>query len=80
MDCKYKALVTNDTWEIIKLPPDKKTITYKWVFKIRLKYHNSLERNKRRVVTRRYLQIVCLNYTEIFSPVVKATIIQVVLI
>lgn len=46
MDCEYKALIANGTWEIVKLPRCKKTINCKWFFKIKLKSDHSLERNK----------------------------------
>ena len=43
---KITALQTNNTWEVVDLPPNKKAISCKWVYKIKLKADSSLERLK----------------------------------
>lgn len=35
MDKELKALADNNTWDIVDLPPGKKPIGYKWVYKIK---------------------------------------------
>lgn len=44
------ALEDNDTWEIFVIPPDKKALGSKWVYKIRYHVDGSVERLKARLV------------------------------
>lgn len=37
MTTKYEALIINDTWTLMPLPPDHKVVGGKWVFKVKLK-------------------------------------------
>ena len=46
MTIEYEALIRNDTWILLPLPPDHKVIGCKWVFKVNLKPDGSLERYK----------------------------------
>lgn len=61
------------------LPVGKKAITYKWVFKVKLKANGTLKRYKARLVTKGFLQIEVLYYGETISFVIKPTTIHVVL-
>jgi len=40
------ALKANNTWSEVALPPEKKAISSKWVYKVKLKADGSLERYK----------------------------------
>ena len=62
------------------LPLDHKVIGCKWVFKVKLKPDGSLERYKAWLVAKGFQQTLSLDYFEAFSPVVKPTIIRIVLI
>lgn len=67
----FDALLENRTWELFTLPIGKKAITRKWVFKIKLKVDEALERYKAQLVAKSYLQIVGLDCGETFSPIIK---------
>jgi len=43
MDKDIKALIENNTWNVEELPPKKKLINYKWVFKVKYKSNGSIE-------------------------------------
>ncbi|GJU91002.1 retrovirus-related pol polyprotein from transposon TNT 1-94 [Tanacetum coccineum] len=46
MDSKLEALEQNKTWTIEKLPPNKKALGCKWVYKIKYKSDGTIERFK----------------------------------
>jgi len=64
--CQYEidTLHKNDTWELTKLPPSRKTIKSKWVFKLKVDgcYRAHL-------VAKGFTQIPGIDYDETFSPV-----------
>lgn len=47
---EFQALEENQTWDIVPLPPAKKAIPYKWVYKIKQRSDGSIERYKSRLV------------------------------
>ena len=53
---ELKAIERNKTWELIVLPQNKKSISVRWVFKIKLKPNGSVSKNKSRLVSRGFLQ------------------------
>jgi len=57
IQCEISALESNQTWETALLPKDKTVIGCKWVFKIKYKADETMERYKARLVTKGYIQI-----------------------
>lgn len=46
MKSELNALEVNNTWELTTLPPGKKSIRCKWVYKIKRHSDGSIERHK----------------------------------
>jgi len=80
MDKEISTLQTNNTWEVVDLPPNKKAISCKWVYKTKLKADGSLERLKARLVIKGFTQQYGVDYQEVFSPVVKIATIRTIMV
>lgn len=71
MGSEVTALEENGTWTIEDLPPGKKAIGSKWVYKIKHNADGTIERYKPRLVALGNKQIEGVDYGETFAPVPK---------
>jgi hypothetical protein len=78
MQEEMDSLHSNVTWELAKLPAGKKALQNKWVYRVKQESDGS-KRYKARLVVKGFQQKEGVDFTEIFSPVVKLTTIRVVL-
>lgn len=79
MDEEYNSLIKNKTWTLAELPPGKKALPYKWVFKTKSDQNGNVLRYKARLVIKGYAQKGGTDYEEIYSPVVRYTTIRYLL-
>lgn len=80
MQKEISVLTTNKTWELVELPPGKKPISFKWIYKIKSKADGTIERYKTRLVVRDFTQKEGIDFIETFSPVVKITTIRCLIV
>ena len=78
MKDEMNPLLGNQTWELTELPVGKKALHNKWVYRIKNE-HDGSKRYKARLVVKGFQQKEGIDYTEIFSPVVKMSTIKLVL-
>ena len=74
-----KSFQENKTWELVKLPKGRKTLQNKWVYRIKHEGDEKKERHKARLVVKGFAQNEGIDFTEIFSLVVKMSSIRVIL-
>lgn len=79
MTQEFITLHDNNIWDFIPLPPGKKPIGCKWVFKIKHRSNESIERLKGMLVVKGYIQHARIDYTKTFSSVVKMVIVRTLL-
>ena len=78
MKDEMDSLLENQTWELTELRVGKKALHNKWAYRIKNEYDGS-KRYKARLVIKGFQQKEGIDYTEIFSPVVKMSTIKLVL-
>jgi len=79
MQREIQALETNGTWVLEDLPPTKKALGCKWVYKIKYNSNGTVERYKARLIILGNHQIEGIHYTETFAPVAKMVTVLVFL-
>lgn len=79
MNEDFNALLYTDTWILVPPNNQRNIIGYKWVFKVKQKANNTLDRCKARLVAKDFHQTHGLDYTETLSPVDKPTTIRLIL-
>lgn len=73
---EIQALEENGTWILVKLPPGKRAIDSKWVYKIKYKPNGEVERYKARLVSKGYTQVEGIDFHETFAPVAKLVTVR----
>ena len=71
--------VRNDVWELIPRPKGVNVIGTKWIFKNKSDEHDTVIRNKSRLVTQGYTQVEGINFDETFAPVARLESIRILL-
>lgn len=70
-----KFLLKNKTSQLAVLPKGKKTLRNKWVFYVK-EEHDGSKRYNMRLVVKGFQQKKYIDYTDVFSPVVKLITIR----
>jgi hypothetical protein len=68
------ALEQTGTWDLVPWPPRVRSITFKWVYKVKTHSDGSLERYKARLVARDFQQEQDRDYDETFTLVTNMTL------
>ena len=79
MATEIAALEDNKTWEFAVLPPHKKPLGCKWVYKIKYHAYGSIERYKARLVVLGNNQVAGEDFHETFALVARMTTVRCLL-
>jgi hypothetical protein len=79
MQEEYNSLMANNTWTLVPLPPGRKPVSCKWVFKIKQGVNGEVEHYKARLEVRGFTQTYIVDYNETFARVAKFTSIHCIL-
>lgn len=71
MEAELDSLHKNEVWELTELPPNRKVVGSKWVYKKKQDADGNVERYKARLVAQGYNQRYGEDYDETTSPVVR---------
>ena len=73
---EYDSLIENQTWELTDLPPDRKVLTGRWVFRLKYGLDGEIRKFKARWVVHGHKQKYGINYNETWVGVVKPASFQ----
>ena len=79
MEEELYALRQNETWDLVPKTRDIKPISCKWVYKVKTRLDEAVERYKARLVAQWFSQYYKLDYDETFSLIAKIIIVRVLL-
>ncbi|KAK9190888.1 hypothetical protein WN943_019498 [Citrus x changshan-huyou] len=79
MKKEIQALEDNETWTVESLPPGKRAINCKWVYKIKYNADGTIKRYKTRLVILGNKQVAGIDYNETFAPVAKTVTVRALL-
>lgn len=79
MDDEFGSLQENKTWDLCDLPPNRKALGCKWVFKEKKDAEGNVVRHKARLVIQGFLRRKGIDYEETYSPVIRYNSIRLLL-
>ncbi|KAE8253847.1 hypothetical protein A4X06_0g1181 [Tilletia controversa] len=79
MDEQLQALQDMHTWDLMELPPNRKAVGSRWVYKLKLDEDGKAARRKARLVAQGFSQVEGIDFTETFAPVARLDTLRALL-
>jgi hypothetical protein len=79
MKAEMDAVEKNRTWELADLSRGHRTITLKWVFKLKRDEVGAIIKHKARLVARGFLQREGIDFDDAFAPVAQMESVRLLL-
>jgi len=79
MSDEFNALIRNGTWQLIPASSNQNVVGCKWIFRTKRHSNGSIDKYKACLVAKGFHQRPDVDYYDTFSPVIKPTIIRLVL-
>ena len=76
---ELEAHSRNGTWKVAQLPPGRKVVGSKWIFKVKKNIDGSVEHFKARLVAKGHSQHPGFDFTETFAPTVHYSAVRTIL-
>nr|GEW13041.1 reverse transcriptase domain-containing protein [Tanacetum cinerariifolium] len=77
MNVEIQFIKDKKIWELVDLPPDGKTVGYKWLFKKKTNMDGAAHTYKARLVAKGFTQTLGIDYKETFSHVADIRVIRI---
>ncbi|GJW77155.1 retrotransposon protein, putative, ty1-copia subclass [Tanacetum coccineum] len=74
-----QSMKDNEVWDLVKLSPNSKTVSSKWLFKKKTDMDGVVHTYKARLVAKGYTQTSWIDYEETFSPVADIRAIMILI-
>jgi hypothetical protein len=78
MKKEIESITKNHTWEIVDRPIDKISIIRKWIYEIKRDSSREVKKLKARIVARGFQQTQGIDFTDIFTLVVRWSTIRLI--
>ncbi len=79
MEKEMESLKTNEVWNLVELPVNRKAVGSKWVFRVKTDADGTVEPHKARLVAQGFSQTFGDDYDETFSPVARFESVRTVI-
>ncbi|CAB4028654.1 Hypothetical predicted protein, partial [Paramuricea clavata] len=79
MEKEMESLKTNEVWNLVELPENRKAVGSKWVFRVKTDADGTVETHKARLVAQGFSQTFGDDYDETFSPVARFESVRTVI-
>lgn len=79
MKTELDSMYENRTWDLVKLPPNRKTVKNRWVFARKTDNAGNTIKYKARLVAKGFSQREGIDYSETFAPVARYTSLRYIL-
>jgi ATP-binding cassette subfamily B (MDR/TAP) protein 1 len=79
MESEMNSIQENETWDLVKLPRNRKALPCKWVYRLKQVSYSSSPKYKVRIIAKGFRHEYGVDFNEVFSPVVKMTTLRFLL-